>query len=124
AGLLPPRARSVILGTAGALAVLGAAGAILAGASLVAHLAEFRSLNDALGAGAVGSVLLLLAELAYVPNAVGWAVCFMLGPGFALGAGTGVAPTGAALGPLPLFPLLAPLPPRAPDSVPRAAPGA
>jgi hypothetical protein len=110
ARLLPPRPRSVVLGTAGTLAVLVAAGAVLAGGSLAAHLPEFRSLNGALGAGAVGSALLLLIQFAYVPNAVIWAVCFTLGPGFAFGAGTVVAPTGAALGPLPMFPLLAAMP--------------
>ena len=118
ARLLPPRPRSVVLGTAGTLAVLVAAGAILAGASLAAHLSAFRSLNEALGAGAVGSILLLLVQIAYVPNAVIWAVCFTLGPGFAFGAGTVVAPTGAALGPLPMFPLLAAMPSGAHPSVP------
>jgi len=118
ARLLPPRPRSVVLGTAGSLAVLVAAGAILAGASLAVHLREFGSLNNALGAGAVGSVLLLLAQLAYVPNAVIWAVCFTLGPGFAFGAGTVVAPTGAALGPLPMFPMLAAMPSGAHASLP------
>jgi len=118
ARLLPPRPRSVVLGTAGSLAVLAAAGATLAGSSLAAHLHEFGSLNDALGAGAVGSVLLLLAQLAYVPNAVIWAVCFTLGPGFAFGAGTVVAPTGAALGPLPMFPMLAAMPSGAHASLP------
>jgi hypothetical protein len=116
--LLPPRPRSIVLGTAGTLAVLAAVGAILAGASLAAHLSEFSALNGALGAGPVGTVLLLLVQLAYVPNAVGWAVCFMLGPGFAFGAGTVIAPTGAALGPLPAFPLLAALPSGAHGSVP------
>jgi Family of unknown function (DUF6350) len=118
AGLLPPRPRSVVLGTAGSLAVLGAAGSILAGGSLAAHLHEFSVLNGSLGAGAVGTVLLLLAQLAYLPNAVGWAVCFTLGPGFAFGTGTVVAPTGAALGPLPAFPLLAALPAGAHASLP------
>ena len=118
ARLLPPRPRSVVLGTAGSLAVLGGAGALLAGASLATHLREFGSLNGALGAGAVGSVLLLLAQLAYVPNAVIWAVCFTLGPGFAFGAGTVVAPTGAALGPLPMFPMLAAMPSGAHASLP------
>ena len=118
ARLLPPRPRSVILGTAGTLAVLTAAGAILAGASLATHLPEFRSLNDALGAGLVGSALLLLVQLAYVPNAVIWAVCFTLGPGFAFGTGTVVAPTGAALGPLPMFPMLAAMPSGAHPLVP------
>ena len=75
-------------------------------------------LNAALGAGAVGSVLLLLIQIAYVPNAVVWAVCFTLGPGFAFGTGTVVAPTGSALGPLPMFPMLAALPAGAHASVP------
>jgi hypothetical protein len=34
----------------------------------------------------------------------------MLGPGFAVGAGTVAAPSGSALGPVPAFPLLAALP--------------
>ena len=34
----------------------------------------------------------------------------MLGPGFAVGAGTVAAPTGSVLGPMPAFPLLAALP--------------
>jgi len=53
-----------------------------------------------------------------VPNAVIWAVCFTLGPGFAFGAGTVVAPTGAALGPLPMFPMLAAMPSGAHASLP------
>jgi len=111
AGLLPDRLRSLTLGTAGALAVLAAAGSLLAGMSLAAHLGEFRSVDENLAPGAVGAALLLLAQLAYVPNAVTWAISFMLGPGFAFGTGTVIAPTGSALGPLPEFPMLAALPP-------------
>jgi len=110
AGLLSVRFRSVILGSTGALAVLVAAGCVLAGASLAAHLGSFTSVNGALAPGVVGAVLLLLAQLAYVPNAIVWAISFMLGPGFAFGAGTVVAPTGSALGTLPAFPMLAALP--------------
>jgi hypothetical protein len=110
AGLLSARLRSVIVGTAGALAVLTGAGALLAAAALGAHLSEFRSVNGVLAPGVVGAGLLLLAQLAYVPNAVVWAVSFALGPGFAFGGGTVVAPTGSALGPLPAFPMLASLP--------------
>ncbi len=109
-GLLPARLRSVIIGTAGALAVLACAGAALAGASLGTHLGEFRSVDTVLAPGAVGAVLLLLAQLAYVPNAIVWAISFMLGPGFAFGTGTVVAPTGSALGALPAFPMLASMP--------------
>lgn len=116
--LLPPRPRSIVLGAAGSLTVLAVVGAMLAGASLAAHLNVFLSLNADLRAGAVGAALLLLAQLAYIPNAVAWAVCFTLGPGFAFGAGTVVAPTGVVLGPLPAFPLLAALPTGAEDAVP------
>lgn len=110
ARLLPPRSRSVVLGSAGALAVLAAGGAVLAGASLAMHMTEYRALDSSLAPGLVGGALLLLVQLAYVPNAVGWAVCYSLGPGFAFGTATVVAPTGAALGPLPIFPMLAALP--------------
>ena len=110
AQLMPPRSRSLVLGSAGALAVLAAGGAIMAGASLAMHMGEYRALNASLAPGLVGGALLLLAQLAYVPNAVGWAVCYSLGPGFAFGTATVVAPTGAALGPLPIFPMLAALP--------------
>jgi Family of unknown function (DUF6350) len=110
AGLLSVRARSVILGSTGALVVLVAAGCVLAGAALAAHLGNFNSVNRALAPGVVGAILLLLAQLGYVPNAIIWAISFMLGPGFAFGAGTAVAPTGSDLGPLPAFPMLAALP--------------
>jgi hypothetical protein len=118
AGLLPARLRSLTAGTAAALAVLTAAGGLLAGASLAAHLGQFREVNESLAPGAVGGVLLLLAQLAYVPNVMAWAISFTLGPGFAFGTGTVIAPTGSALGQLPAFPLLAALPQGAHSAVP------
>ena len=118
AGLLPDRLRSLTAGTAAALAVLTAAGGLLAGASLAAHLGEFREVNESLAPGAVGGALLLLAQLAYVPNVIAWAISFTLGPGFAFGTGTVIAPTGSALGQLPAFPLLAALPQGGRSAVP------
>ena len=108
--LLPPRARAVFLGSVGTLTVLTGAGAILAGASLAARMGDFRSVDVALAPGLVGGGLLLLAQLAYIPNAIVWSVCYTLGPGFAFGTGTVIAPTGSALGPLPMLPMLAALP--------------
>ena len=69
-----------------------------------------RPLSDALAPGLGGATLLLLAQIAYLPNAIIWAVAYAVGPGFAFGAGTVVAPTGSALGPVPVFPMLAALP--------------
>ena len=42
---------------------------------------------------------------------------YLLGPGFAVGAGTLVTPSAVVLGPLPLFPLLAALPGTGPTPV-------
>jgi hypothetical protein len=108
--LLPVRSRSVTTGTLVTLGLLIATGAVLAGGSLAVHLGQVRTLTDQLSPGPVGALLLLLVQTAYVPNAVVWAIAFCLGPGFAFGAGTIVAPTGAALGALPSFPMLAALP--------------
>ena len=74
------------------------------------HLPEVKAASDALAPGAGGAALLLLAQLGYAPNAIIWAVAYTLGPGFAFGAGTVVAPTGSVLGAVPVFPMLAALP--------------
>jgi Family of unknown function (DUF6350) len=109
--LIPERQRSVVVAVAAASAVLAVAAALLAAAALAANLHESAVLQTGLGAGPVGTVLLLLLQIGYVPNAVIWAMAFAVGPGFAFGAGTVVAPTGSALGRLPAVPLLAALPP-------------
>jgi hypothetical protein len=108
--LLPDKVRCVVVGATGALAVLGGAGALLTAGSLIVHAHEFGLASDVLSAGPVGSALLLLAALGYLPNAVAWAMAYMVGPGFAFGVGTAVTPTGSVLGPLPMFPMLAALP--------------
>jgi Family of unknown function (DUF6350) len=116
--LVPDRPRSVVTAVTGSAGVLAAAGALLAGTALALHLHEAGSLQGSLGAGWVGTALLVLLEVGYVPNAVIWAISFALGPGFAVGVGTIVAPTGASLGALPAFPLLAALPPGVHPTIP------
>ncbi len=106
-GLFTERPRSLVSGTLGTFAVLAAAGAVLAGGSLAAHIGAFRAVTGELAPGVVGGMLLLLLQLAFVPNAIVWAIAYLLGPGFAFGAGTVVAPTGSALGAVPMFPMLA-----------------
>ncbi len=56
------------------------------------------------------AVLVVALSLVLVPNAVGFAGSYLLGPGFTVGAGTLVSPSAVALGPLPMFPMLAALP--------------
>jgi len=110
AGRVPPRPRSVILGVLAALAVLTVCGALLCAISLVVHLGAYQTATAKLSPGIIGSVLLLLASLCYLPNSVIWAICYLLGPGFSFGLGTAVSPAGSALGKVPAFPMLAALP--------------
>jgi len=106
----PPRTRSVVAGSVGSLAVFTAAGSLTTAMTLASHLHQFTATYRLLGPGLVGSGLLLLAQLAYLPNAVIWSIAYMLGPGFAVGTGTVVAPTGSVTGRLPAFPLISALP--------------
>lgn len=108
--LLPERTRSLVVGVAGATAVLVAAGAVLAGLSLALHARQAGQLYDVLAPGVVGGVLLFLVELVFLPNAVIWGMAYAIGPGFSVGTGTSVSPTGVFLDVVPSFPPLAALP--------------
>lgn len=96
-------------GTAIAAATVAAAGLLVA-VSLVAHFGTATDLLESLDPGPVGGVVLFALCLVLVPNAVVYAVAFLAGPGFQLGTGTVVAPTGVELGRLPALPLLAAVP--------------
>ncbi|WP_308166088.1 DUF6350 family protein [Actinomadura sp. NEAU-AAG7] len=108
--LLPDRPRSLVIGVAGSLGVLCASGALLVGGSLATHMSDADGLYGVLAPGIVGGVLLLVVELAYLPNAVIWGMAYAIGPGFSVGAGTSVSPTGVFLDSVPAFPPLAALP--------------
>ena len=89
---------------------------VLAVAALTFTVAFLSALDDAatmtsrlhLGAGETSLYALLSAS--FLPNAAIVTGSWLLGPGFAVGAGTLVSPAAVVLGPLPLFPLLAALP--------------
>ena len=103
---LPAVARAVVAGV-GALVAAGLAVLLV---TLVWHAGKFAELVGALQPGFVGGVILLLGCVLLLPNGALWAVAYAAGPGFTVGAGTGVSPFGATLGPVPAFPLLAALP--------------
>lgn len=108
---LPPRVPA--LATAAGTAVLGllAAGLLLVLAALGAHAGRVGDLAGALDPGLVGGGVLLVGCVLLLPNAALWAAAYAVGPGFAIGVGTGISPFSAAFGPVPAFPLLAALPP-------------
>ncbi|WNB86080.1 DUF6350 family protein [Cellulomonas sp. ATA003] len=101
---------------------VGAAAGVMAVASLVvvacvvvaAWLLGSRSrvwaVTESLGVDVVGGTVLLLSQLALVPDLVMWALAYVVGPGFAVGAGTHLTSAEVIAGPLPALPLLAALP--------------
>ncbi|GAB6856792.1 cell division protein PerM [Microbacterium xylanilyticum] len=96
----------VVRGAAAATtAVVGAAGLAVAIAALVRG-GQTVALFEALRADGLGVVVIGLAQLAYLPTLVAWAVAWIAGPGFAIGAGTAVSPAGTVLGVVPGVPLL------------------
>lgn len=100
----------------------GAAGGVLASAALVlvaalvttlwvlAGRATISDVVRGLGLDAVGGVVLAVAELAYLPNLVVWALAWLTGAGFAVGEGTHFAPDDVVGGALPAVPMLGALP--------------
>jgi hypothetical protein len=108
--LMPRAVRVVAAGALAGVATMLATGAVLVSCSLVSDYGSARAAAETLRPGMVGGVLLMLVGVAAVPNAVLCAGAFAAGRGFAIGAGTVVAPGGVSLGPVPAFPLLAALP--------------
>ncbi len=104
----PLRAVAAGIGVAGAL--LLAVSAVVAAIALATHVSDAAALARPAKAGAVGGFGLLVLQAALTPNAVLWTASYVLGPGFALGAGTLVSPTGVHLGDVPGLPMLAALP--------------
>lgn len=93
-----------------ATAATAAVAAVIAAVLIAGSYAKIITLYEASHAGVLGGVSLTLGQLALLPNAVVWAMSWLVGPGFAIGSGSSVSPLGTELGPLPGVPLLGALP--------------
>lgn len=111
-----PWLRSLALGVLAAVLVLVAGGAAALTWSLIDQLDRVVRLTAALDPGASGGVALVVAQLAFAPNAAVWAASYALGSGFLLGEQTLVAPASTELGLLPGVPLFGGLPDPGPGS--------
>ena len=94
----------------GAVATVIAAGSLLTTAVLVLGYGQVIALYEALQADVLGGVALTALQLALLPTLVIWSAAWLIGPGFAIGAGSTVSPIGVSLGPLPALPVLGALP--------------
>jgi hypothetical protein len=77
---------------------------------LAIHFSRITGMLELLDAGVIGSIVLFAICLMLVPNMILYVVAFLAGPGFQLGTGTTIAPTGVDVGNLPALPLLAAVP--------------
>ncbi|WIB32573.1 DUF6350 family protein [Curtobacterium sp. MCSS17_005] len=96
-------------GTAATAVVVGVA-ALLVGLLLFTSFAEVITLYEQSHAGVIGGVALTVGQLAFLPDFVGWATSWLIGPGFAIGTGSSVSPIATTLGPIPGLPVFGALP--------------
>jgi Family of unknown function (DUF6350) len=107
---IPVPALSVGYAAAVTVLAMTALGALLTAVGLVVHWSAAVEVADSLALDLTGGVMSLLLLAAIGPNVVVLASTYLLGSGFAVGAGTIVSPAEVTLGPVPSVPVLAALP--------------
>lgn len=90
---------TVLVGATSALAV-----ALYQGRERITLLAS------SLGADPVGGLVLILGQLAYLPNLILWAASWVVGAGFTVGDGSVISPTVTHVGLLPAVPVFGAVP--------------
>ncbi|MEO6942429.1 MAG: DUF6350 family protein [Terrimesophilobacter sp.] len=96
-------------GMAAVAAVMTVSGILLA-VMILLNYSRVIALYESVHSGVLGGIAVTLGELAFLPNLVVWAAAWLIGPGFAIGAGSSVGPLGTSLGPLPAIPIFGALP--------------
>lgn len=109
-GAWPDWLRPVPRAAGYAVLVLVAAGAGIWVFWLIRGFGQVSALTADLGIGVWPSILMLGAQLAYLPNLIGWGIAYVTGAGFRIGTDTLVALTGSDLGQLPVVPVFGALP--------------
>lgn len=113
----PGWARAIPRAVLAGLSVMVATGALVAAIALLWHRDQVAQLHTMLAPTTAGSVVLLLLQLAWLPNAVLWCSSWALGAGFSVGTGTIVSPAHTLTGMLPAIPLLGAIGPSGPGPV-------
>jgi len=109
-GRLSTVARAILSGGCAGVAALVMLSGCLFTAAVIARFSAALGVAEKMHGSVVGGAIVALVGIAMVPNAVLCAGSFLVGPGFSVGAGTSVAPSGVTLGTLPTFPLFAAVP--------------
>lgn len=106
----PAGLRHAVPAALAAVLTIVAVASVLYGVLLAIRFSRITGMLELLDAGVIGSVVLFAICLMLVPNMVLYVVAFLAGPGFQLGTGTSIAPTGVNVGSLPALPVLAAVP--------------
>ncbi|MGL4257581.1 MAG: cell division protein PerM, partial [Microbacterium sp.] len=101
-----------LVGTGTAVVVVGLVGfgAAIAAVAILLRGGEIVALFQAGNVDALGATVLTLAQLAYLPTLVVWGMAFGAGPGFVVGDGGVVSPSGTQIGVVPGIPILGAVP--------------
>lgn len=110
---LPPLARTGATAGVVALAVVVGASGLLTAGWIITGRERTAEVLTALSGDAVSNVVLVVSQLAVLPNLALWAVAWLAGPGFSVGAETLYSPAAVVPAPLPAVPLLGALPEQA-----------
>ena len=97
-----------------ALSTLIAVSASVLAVALFRYQDRVELIHNGLAAGTLGGVLLLLMQLAWLPNLILWSGSWALGAGMTLGLDSVVSPAANQLGILPSIPVLGALPANGP----------
>ncbi|KQO63550.1 cell division protein PerM [Curtobacterium sp. Leaf261] len=92
------------------VAIVVAVAGVLVGFLVLGSYAEVITLYEQSHAGVLGGLAITVGQLAFLPDFLGWAVSWIVGPGFAIGTGSNVSPIGTTLGPIPGIPVFGALP--------------
>jgi hypothetical protein len=92
------------------IALLLGSGFLIFAIAFFGNFGQATLITEVLAPGIFGSLLLLILNLLYLPNAALAALSYVSGAGFAVGAGTHLSPITQDIGEIPAIPLLAALP--------------
>lgn len=110
----PPRGMTIVRtvgwSLAAGLLVMIAAGSAVTATALIRGRSQVIMIHESLLPGTLGGVMLLLGQLAWLPNLILWAGAWSVGAGIQLGLGTVVSPAQTTLGMLPSIPVLGAVP--------------
>lgn len=97
--------------------VLAVYGGLFLLLSVTQSWSQIRGIDQLLlSTSMVDSIMIVLAQLLFIPNAIVWALSWLSGPGFYLGSDALHSPASAPVGPIPAIPLFGATPSSAPGN--------